>query len=226
MKITHFIFLLFSVFSFWSCENERVEIEEINQFLKVNTTFNAVTLNHYSSRYFLLKEEQPEKANVELDQLYPQYKKVISTIDNAIKDKDYSKEALLITEYQKMTTALNKLVHHNKDYAVPELPIRKYDKTFLLLNMKNRLIIGMSYALEYYSYQPTACGARIVDHVDTKISQDHNQVKITLHNDVVQKNSKNRHLFIDRIEHNGKQKKNRLYDTRKSLFFGHSLGLS
>ncbi|WCO03495.1 hypothetical protein [Psychroserpens ponticola] len=202
-----FLVYFLAIFTFFSCKNQQEEISD-NSFYQANYEFSNKVLNRYKREYYLKIEEQPSRKIDELNQLDSRFQLLISNIDKAISNKDSNLEEIT-SEYNKILNAIPKIVNNRKDYLSSEFkPIKSNSNELNLNYIKNRLSIAMTYAFEYANRTTYASDKLITAKINSYSSKiGDNGIKVSLTSNLELYKIKNRHIIVNKIEFNGREKK-------------------
>ncbi|WP_348745525.1 hypothetical protein [Tenacibaculum sp. 190524A05c] len=206
MKNKTLFYSLIFIFLF-SCKPEQVEINELNNMLNENLKFNERVLNIFRGQYYQLASEKPARKIKNLDELDVKFDSLISLIDNAIitnTKNNYEKIILLSNE---VLTKTHKIANYKTNTLSFKLDETK-DGLHKLKLLKGKLVLAMANTFEYACNIP--CDLSIIRKVeiDSIISKHTNQgTNLTLTSKYGQSIKENRRIIINKIEHNGKEKK-------------------
>lgn len=203
----HFLVYFLPILILFSCKNQQEGLTEINSFLQANFEFNNRTLNKNKGDYYRIIEEVPTRKIEKLKELDLRFELLISTIDSAIQKKENNLENI-ITESDEILNEIPKIVNNKKDYLLPEFKQPKTDSNDLNLKyIKNKLVIAMAYAFEYSSRITYSADRLYKVEIDSIIvNKTNNGIKLTLTSKYGQSIKENRHVIINNIEFNGKEK--------------------
>lgn len=195
-----FIFLL-------SCKPKQVEINELNNMLNENFEFNERVLNLFRGQYYQIASEQPSRQIKNLDELDVKFDSLISLIDKALITNNKDDYQKIILQSNEVLTKTHKITNYKSNYFSFKLDETE-DELHKLRLLKGKLVLAMANTFEYACNIPCELSIIRKVEIDSIISKHTNQgTNLTLTSKYGQSIKENRRIIINKIEHNGKEKK-------------------